>query len=40
MIVTYLYLFVFIIMLFYIYNLTIIKWNFDYYKELEKQCYL
>lgn len=39
MIVTYLYLFVFIILLLYIYNLTSIKWHFDYYKQLEKQCY-
>jgi len=40
MIVTYLYLCVLILILLYTYSLTLIKWHFDFYKQLEKQCYL
>ncbi len=38
--VIYLYLFIIIVLLLYLYNLSNIKWNIDYYKELEKQCML
>jgi hypothetical protein len=38
--VIYLYLFIIIVLLLYLFNLTKIKWNFDYYKQLEKQCIL
>lgn len=40
MIVTYLYLCILILILLYTYCLTSIKWHFDYYKQIEKQCYL
>lgn len=36
--IIYLYLFIFIILMLYLYNSTVVKWNFDYFKELEKQC--
>jgi len=36
--IIYLYLFLLIILLLYLYSLTSIKWNFDYFKQLEKQC--
>ena len=36
--IVYLYLFIFIIIGLYLYSLTSIKWNFDYFKQLEKQC--
>jgi hypothetical protein len=36
--IIYLYLFLLIILLLYLQTLTTIKWKFDYFKQLEKQC--
>jgi len=36
--IIYLYLFLLIIIILYIYMITSVKWKFDYFKQLEKQC--
>jgi len=36
--IIYLYFIILMILLLYLYFVTKVKWNFDYFKELEKQC--
>jgi len=35
----YLFLLLVFLLLFYLWNITLIRWKIDYFKEIENQCY-